>query len=304
MNDRGNHGADGQPAEGATMDADDTRSRTPLIEIEDLSVHLPAGRNRLIHAVERVSLTLFEGERVGLVGESGSGKSVTIKAISGLLPESPAVRVEGSIRYRGTELIGASAAEWRMTRSKRISMIFQDPQSYLNPTMRVGRQVMEALRHGRAEKKGTAELHHYLELAGLQDPRQISAMYPFQLSGGMRQRVLIAIALAKEPEAVMADEPTTALDATVQRRVLASLDRSVEELGTSLLLVTHDLGVVAGLCDRIYVMYRGNIVESGTTEQIFYDPQNDYTKELLMSVRSLHDDTPLLHTGRSGPDAN
>lgn len=268
---------------------------SPLLEVRDLSVSLPTGRGQSVQAVTSVSLTVARGERVGIVGESGSGKSVSVRAISGLLPQSPLVRVEGSIEFAGHELVGAREKVWDDIRSKRIGMVFQDPSTFLNPTMRIGQQVREALVNGRSENKARSEVVRFLELAGLSKARELVACYPFELSGGMRQRVLIAIALAKAPELIIADEPTTALDATVQRRVLRSLDASVDELGTSLLLITHDLAVIAGLCERVYVMFRGEIVESGTTDQIFHDPQHDYTKELLRCVRSLSDDTPDLY---------
>jgi ABC-type dipeptide/oligopeptide/nickel transport system ATPase component len=248
-----------------------------------------------VHAVKSVSLEVNRGERVGIVGESGSGKSVSVRAISGLLPQSPRVSVEGSIKFHGDELVGAKSRSWDEIRAKRVGMIFQDPSSFLNPTMPIGRQIREALIKGRSEGKTFAEVLRYMGLAGLPNPEGLAGRYPFELSGGMRQRVLIAIALAKLPELIVADEPTTALDATVQRQVLRSLDASVDELGTSLLLITHDLAVVAGLCDRVYVMYRGEIVEFGSTEQIFYDPQHSYTKELLHCVKSLGDDSGELY---------
>lgn len=266
-----------------------------LLQVTGLSVRLPTGRRQSVHAVRSSDLIIGKGERVGIVGESGSGKSVTVKAIAGLLPESKKVEITGSIRFKGKELLGADRATWRDIRAKRIGMIFQDPSTYLNPTMRIGRQVREALTTGRSTVKTAEEVHRYLALAGLPDPAAVAQRFPFELSGGMRQRVLISMALAKRPELIVADEPTTALDATVQRRVLKSLNDSVEELGTSLLLISHDLSVVAGLCDRVYVMYGGEIVESGTTEQIFSAPQHDYTKELLRCVRSLADDSPDLY---------
>ncbi|PPF79321.1 peptide ABC transporter ATP-binding protein [Subtercola sp. Z020] len=272
-------------------------SETPLLSVHGLSVTLPTGRKQSVDAVRRVDLTVMAGERVGIVGESGSGKSVSVRAMSGLLPESPLVRVGGSIRFRDTELVGASRSVWDDIRSKRIAMIFQDPSSFLNPTMKVGRQVREALLKGRSTDRSWAETHRFMTLAGLSDPATVADRYPFELSGGMRQRILIAIALAKAPEIIIADEPTTALDATVQRRVLKSLDESVSQLDTALLLITHDLAVVAGLCDRVYVMYRGEIVESGNTDQIFYEPQHAYTKELLRCVTSLSDSTPDLYVG-------
>lgn len=277
-------------------------STTPLIEVSNLSVSLPTGPRQSVRAVKSVSLKVYPGERVGIVGESGSGKSVTVRAISGLLPESPLVKVGGSIRFRGQELVGAPARDWQDIRSKRIGMIFQDPMSFLNPTMTIGQQVREALVYGRAGDRSMDAAMGFMELAGLSAPRELIARYPFQLSGGMRQRVLIAIALAKSPEMIIADEPTTALDATIQRRVLRSLDDSVTQLGTSLLLITHDLAVVAGLCDRVYVMFRGEIVESGTAEDIYYNPQHDYTKDLLRSVRSFTDDSEELYVSEYARD--
>lgn len=271
------------------------RGSGPVLQVSGLNVRLPTGRNRWVHAVRGVDLVVGHGERVGIVGESGSGKSVTVKAISGLLPESRQVEVSGSIQFRGTELVGADRATWRDLRAKRVGMIFQDPSTFLNPTMRVGKQVREALTTGRSADHSEKEMLRFLSLAGLPAPEDAAEHYPFELSGGMRQRVLIAMALAKLPEVIIADEPTTALDATVQRRVLKSLDASVEALGTSLLLISHDLSVVAGVCDRVYVMYGGEIVESGTTEQIFTAPQHTYTRELLRCVRSLADDGPELY---------
>ncbi|MDQ0693158.1 ABC transporter ATP-binding protein [Arthrobacter sp. W4I7] len=275
--------------------SDVAKTAEPMLSVANLSVKLPTGSKQFVQAVRSVDLTVHAGERVGIVGESGSGKSVTVRALSGLLPESPLVDVQGSIKFRGTELLGGNEKSWRDIRAKRIGMIFQDPSSFLNPTMRIGKQVHEAVVRGRSADKSATETMRCLELAGLPSPLEVARRYPFELSGGMRQRVLIAIALAKSPELLIADEPTTALDATVQRRVLKSLDKSVEELGTSLLLITHDLAVVAGLCDRIYVMYRGEIVESGSTEKIFYDPEHSYTKELLRCVKSLSDDSPHLY---------
>jgi ABC-type dipeptide/oligopeptide/nickel transport system ATPase component len=270
----------------------------PLLRVRDLSVKLPTGPRQTVHAVRSVNLDVGRGERVGIVGESGSGKSVTVRAISGLLPESRRVEVNGSIRMEGEELVGAGKNTWQDVRLKRVGMIFQDPMSFLNPTMKVGAQIRESLDQGRSSEKSTSATIKYMEMAGLAEPQKLMEEFPFQLSGGMRQRVLIAIALAKCPDIIVADEPTTALDATIQRRVLRSLDDSVSRLGTSLLLITHDLAVVAGICDRVYVMFRGEIVESGTTEQIFYDPQHAYTKDLLRSVKSFTDGSAELYVSK------
>jgi ABC-type dipeptide/oligopeptide/nickel transport system ATPase component len=258
---------------------------------------LPTGHRSEVEGVRRVSLVVRDGERVGIVGESGSGKSVTGRAIAGLLPSSPRVRVTGSIRFAGQEMVGAPASAWDAIRRERVGMIFQGPLTYLNPTMRIGRQVAESIPRGREGSGRDARMqavHRFLRLAGLDNAERIAASFPHELSGGMRQRVLIAIAIAKLPSLVIADEPTTALDATVQQRVLRTLDDTVRNLHTSLILISHDLAVVAGMTDRVYVMYAGHVVEEGPTEQVLQDPQHAYTQALLRSVRSLtEEDTPL-----------
>ncbi|NUL49479.1 ABC transporter ATP-binding protein [Cellulosimicrobium funkei] len=272
----------------------------PLIELSGLNVVLPTGEHSEVEAVRSVDLVVHDGERVGLVGESGSGKSVTGRSIAGLLPTSPRVRVSGSIRIRGQEMVGAPAQAWDEVRRRTVGMIFQDPLTFLNPTMRIGRQVAESIpaRRGSGQRgpgqRGSGgqasreeAVYRFLGQAGLPDPAQVAASFPHELSGGMRQRVLIAIAIAKEPSLVLADEPTTALDATVQQHVLRTLDETVAELGTSLLLISHDLAVVAGMTDRVYVMYGGRIVEEGPTARVLAEPQHEYTRALLRSVRSL-----------------
>ncbi|GGA60901.1 ABC transporter ATP-binding protein [Pseudoclavibacter endophyticus] len=267
----------------------------PLVEAQNLRVWLPTGRRDGIQAVRNVSLRVAAGERVGIVGESGSGKSVTGRALSGLLPTNPRVRVEGSIRFRdGEEMVGASAKDWNDVRSRRVGMIFQDPLTFLNPVMRIGRQVAESIDPRRVDLPVRDEVLRVLETVGLTDVETLVDRYPHELSGGMRQRVLIAIAIAKRPDLLIADEPTTALDATVQRRVLATLDDAVSRLGTSLVLISHDLAVVGSMTDRISVMYSGRIVESGTTNEVLTAPKHPYTQALLRSVRSLTDpDTEL-----------
>jgi len=264
----------------------------PFVEVENLRVVLPTGERSEVEAVRQVDLVIHEGERVGIVGESGSGKSVTGRSIAGLLPRSPRVRVSGSIRLAGREMVGAPDPEWDAVRRSRVGMIFQDPLTFLNPVMRVGRQVAESIppgREGDASARRDA-VHRFLGRAGLDNPDQVAAKFPHELSGGMRQRVLIAIAIAKLPQLIIADEPTTALDVTVQQRVLATLDATVRDLGTSLILISHDLAVVAEMTDRVYVMYGGRIVEEGATQRVISDPQHPYTKALLRSVRSLTDD--------------
>lgn len=263
----------------------DVEGESFLVKLSDLSVHLPAGPRREVHAVRNVSLHVGRGERVGIVGESGSGKSVTGRAISGLLPASPRVRVSGEFSFDGESMFNAPKSAWHRMRSHNIGMIFQDPLTYLNPVMKVGRQVAEAL-PGR-QRKSVMDVARFLSLAGLDEAEVVAKKFPHELSGGMRQRVLIAIALAKQPDLIIADEPTTALDATVQHRVLSTLDESVATLGTSLILISHDLAVVASMTDRIYVMYGGRVVEDGPTESILSAPRHPYTQALLRSVRSL-----------------
>lgn len=266
------------------------RSDAAFLEVTDLEVHLPTGPRREIQAVQSVSLRVHRGERVGIVGESGSGKSVTGRAIAGLLPTNPRVRVSGSITFDGREMVGAPARAWDEIRSRSVGMIFQDPLTFLNPVMKVGAQVREAVAPGTRTGRDAAadpEAVRFLKLAGLADADDLARRFPHELSGGQRQRVLIAIAIAKQPDLILADEPTTALDATVQRRVLNTLDETVATLGTSLILISHDLAVVASMTDTIYVMYAGRVVESGPTRQVLVSPQHVYTQALLRSVRSL-----------------
>ena len=270
----------------------------PILRVQNLKVHLPTGDRTEVEAVSNVSITVHDGERVGIVGESGSGKSVTGRAISGLLPGSPRVRAAGSIRFAGREMNGASAEAWAEVRSRRIGMIFQDPLTFLNPTMKVGAQVAESLdpKAKRIRGERSAEVVRFLALAGLDKPEQVALQFPHELSGGMRQRVLIAIAIAKLPDLIIADEPTTALDATVQARVLKTLDETVSQLGNSLILISHDLAVVGSMTDRIYVMYNGHVVEEGATGDVLTRPKHKYTQALLRSVRSLSDDTVDLYS--------
>ncbi|MGO2113207.1 MAG: ABC transporter ATP-binding protein, partial [Pseudoclavibacter sp.] len=219
----------------------------PLAEIERLRVWLPTGRDDGVQAVRSVSLRVGAGERVGIVGESGSGKSVTGRSLAGLLPTNPRVRVEGSIRFNGFEMVGAPDKEWDEVRSHRVGMIFQDPLTFLNPVMKIGKQVAESIDPERLDVPVRDEVLRVLETVGLTDVAALVDRYPHELSGGMRQRVLIAIAIAKRPDLLVADEPTTALDATVQRRVLATIDETVSSLGTSLVLISHDLAVVGSM---------------------------------------------------------
>ncbi|QEW03211.1 ABC transporter ATP-binding protein [Microbacterium lushaniae] len=266
--------------------------REPLLRVRGLAVELPTGERSSVRALRGVTLSVRRGERVGIVGESGSGKSVTGRTIAGLLPTSPRVRVEGSVQFDGTELVGASARDWQNMRARNVGMIFQDPLTFLNPTMKIGVQVAESVRaSGRVQRASVrGEVHRFLELAGFEESTRVANQFPHELSGGMRQRVLIAIAIAKKPHLIIADEPTTALDATVQAVVLKTLEQTVEELGNSLVLISHDLAVVSGMTDHLYVMYGGRVVESGPTREVMTDPRHPYTQALLRSVRSITDD--------------
>ena len=254
---------------------------TPLLEVDGLSVDLTQGR-RTTRLVDRVSLTVSPGEAVGLVGESGSGKSLTAFAILNLFP-SPALAIGGgAVRLGGRDLAGLSPAEWRSTRGGQVGLVFQDASLYLDPLMPVGRQVAETLAaHGQSAGARVTEL---LALMELPDPAGITRRYPHELSGGQRQRVLIAAALAMRPALLIADEPTTALDVTVQAGVLRLLTRLRQEMGLGILLITHDLGVVAQICQRVYVMYAGQVVETNAVPAVFGRPRHPYTAGLLHST--------------------
>ena len=260
----------------------------PLLSVRDLRVTFRRHGEEPFSAVDGVSFDVRPGQTVGLVGESGCGKSVTSLAIMGLLPERGNT-VEGSVRYEGTELLGLGESQMRDRRGRDIAMIFQDPLSSLNPVVPVGRQVTEVLeRHrGMSRKAATPIARDLLDKVGIPDPERRLKDYPHQLSGGMRQRGLIAMALACEPRLLIADEPTTALDVTIQAQILALLKELVTETGTALVMITHDLGVVAGLCDEVNVLYGGRIVERGERHDLFAEPRHPYTGGLLGSIPSL-----------------
>jgi peptide/nickel transport system ATP-binding protein len=270
--------------------ADATRSMpgydpaAPLLEVSGLEVRFPTG-DGLVHAVRGVDYRLRSGEVLGIVGESGSGKSVTSLAIMGLLPAS--AQVSGSIRYRGQELLGRSDKQMSRVRGKGVAMIFQDPMTSLDPVYRVGFQIEETLRtHDRklSGKAASARAVELLEMVGIPNAAARVRSYPHEFSGGMRQRVVIAIAMANQPDVIIADEPTTALDVTVQAQILEVLDTALEETGAAMVLITHDLGVVAGVADRVLVMYAGRPVELGSVEDIYYEPRMPYTLGLLGSL--------------------
>ena len=256
------------------------------MEVKDLTVSIPT-EGGLIEAVRGVSYSLGPGETLGVVGESGSGKTITSLAVIGLLPR--AARVSGSILLEGRDLLKATPRQWNGIRGARVAMVFQDPMTALNPMHSVGWQVAECLRlHGRisraAARRRAVEL---LEMVGLPQPDQLARRFPHELSGGMRQRVVIAIAIANEPDVLIADEPTTGLDVTVQAQILETLRSIRSETKSAMILITHDLGVVAGVADRVLVMYAGKAVEVGDVEEIFRSPQMPYTVGLLASLPSM-----------------
>jgi peptide/nickel transport system ATP-binding protein len=260
----------------------------PLLSVEDLTVTFGRQGEESFRAVDGVSFTVRPGQTVGLVGESGCGKSVTSLAIMGLLPKRGNT-VGGRVEFEGTDLLSLSDADMRNRRGKDLAMVFQDPLSSLNPVVPIGLQVTEVLeRHrGMNRKAAMPVAADLLARVGIPDPTRRVKDYPHQLSGGMRQRALVAIALACAPRLLIADEPTTALDVTIQAQILALLKELVEDTGTALIMITHDLGVVAGLCDEVNVLYGGRIVERGPRHPIFREPRHPYTNGLLDSIPRL-----------------
>lgn len=256
---------------------------TVLLEVDDLTVGFPT-EDGLIQAARGVSYQVSRGESVGIVGESGSGKSVTSLAVMGLLPRN--ARVSGSVRFLGEELLGRSDEQMSKERGSRIAMVFQDTSTSLNPVYTVGAQIAEAVRAHNAvsQRQAMKRAVELLDVVGIPDPALRADGYPHEMSGGMRQRVVIAIAMANDPELIIADEPTTALDVTVQAQVLEALAAARRETGAALILITHDLGVIAGHTDRVNVMYAGKLVETGDVDEIFYGPRMPYTLGLLGSL--------------------
>ena len=256
----------------------------PLISVQNLHTSFFTDSGEVC-AVNGVSFDLDHGEILGIVGESGSGKSVTAYSIMQILAATGKI-VDGSIYYKGEDIAKWSEKQMRDFRGKCCSIIFQDPMTSLNPVFTIGNQLVEAItlhtdKKGKAAKARAAEL---LELVGINEPQRRLKQYPYELSGGMRQRVMIAMALACEPDILIADEPTTALDVTIQAQILELIQKLQKELGMAVILVTHDLGVIAQLCDNIIVMYGGRICERGTAHEIFYNPKHEYTKGLLRSI--------------------
>lgn len=268
-----------------------------LLSVEYLRIVFgPPGREQV--AVDGVNLSLSEGEVLGIVGESGCGKSLTALSILGLVPK-PAGRVDhGKILLRGRDIVKCSDPELNQIRGKEISMIFQEPMTALNPVFKVGEQIAETIRvhEGISHRLARGRALELLELVGISNPNQRVDQYPHELSGGMRQRVMIAIALACRPKILIADEPTTALDVTIQAQILSLLKDLQREFGMAVILITHDLGVVAQVVDRVMVMYAGRTVEHGTVTDVFEGPSHPYTKLLLESIPSLEHDRERLQT--------
>jgi oligopeptide/dipeptide ABC transporter ATP-binding protein len=256
-----------------------------LLEVNSLKTHISTYRG-VVKAVDGITFAVANGEAVGIVGESGSGKSMTALSIMRFVP--PGARfVEGTIRFDGTNLLELSDGEMRRIRGCRIAMVFQDPMTYLNPLMKVGDQVAEVLMKHRnlSRAEARAQAVEALRSVRLASPEEVVGQYPHQLSGGMRQRTLIAMAIACRPSFLIADEPTTALDVTVQAQIINLLKDIRDEMGLPLLLITHDLGIVAHLCDRVYVMYAGKIMEEADVASVFHQPRHPYTVGLMESIR-------------------
>ena len=261
-----------------------------LLEVRDLHTAFttPAGT---VNAVNGVSFNLERGKVLGIVGESGSGKSVTAYSIMQILEKNGQI-VSGSIKVDGKELVGVGEKVMKTIRGNKVSIVFQDPMTSLNPTYTIGHQLIEAivLHTDRNRKQAHARAVELLRLVNINEPEKRMKQYPFEFSGGMRQRIVIAMALACEPDILIADEPTTALDVTIQAQILELMQSLQKELGMAIIMITHDLGVVAQMCDEVIVMYAGSICEQGTADEIFYNPRHEYTKGLLRSIPTVNND--------------
>jgi oligopeptide transport system ATP-binding protein len=274
----------------------------PLLTVTDLRTHFHT-RNGVYRAVDGVSFSVERGETLGIVGESGSGKSVTCYSIMGLIPQPPGRIESGTAMFDGVDLLHCTPAQSRAIRGKRVAMIFQDPMTSLNPYLRVSDQLIEPLLiHEKISKRDALRRGlEALEAVGINDAARRINLYPHEFSGGMRQRVMIAMALITKPELLIADEPTTALDVTVQAQILELIKKMQQELGMAVVFITHDLGVVSGLCDQVQVMYAGRIVETADTRTLFREPRHPYTRALQRSIPSLQEKGAELYTIRGMP---
>ena len=266
-------------------------SDQPIIEIKNLKTYFKTDEG-IAHAVDDISFSVYPGETLGIVGESGCGKSVTSLSIMKLIPQPPGYFAGGEILYKGKNILDIPEREMRGIRGNKISMIFQEPMTSLNPVFTVGHQIEEAIiiHQGLNAKDARLKAIEMLKLVSIPSPEQRVDEYPHQLSGGMRQRIMIAMALSCNPEVLIADEPTTALDVTIQAQILELMEKLQKELNLSVIMITHDLGVVAEVCDRVVVMYAGQIVEKGSVRDIFKNPQHPYTKGLLASIPKMSED--------------
>lgn len=259
-----------------------------ILSAKDVNIQFDL-RGKVLHAIRGIDLDLYQGEVLAIVGESGSGKSVTAYSIMRILVE-PGKIVGGEILFNGEDIVKYSKKQMREFRGKRVSIIFQDPMTSLNPTFTIGNQLREAilLHTDRNRAEANARALEMLQLVGVNEPEKRLKQYPHELSGGMRQRVMIAMALACEPDILIADEPTTALDVTIQAQILELMKDLQKKMGMAIIMITHDLGVIADMCDEIIVMYAGRVCERGTVDEIFYNPRHEYTKGLLRSIPTLN----------------
>ncbi len=273
-----------------------------ILSIENLRIHFETFAGE-VQAIRGVNLKLEKGETLALVGESGSGKSVTAKSIMKLLSNNAVVK-EGTIIFKGENILEKSERDMQSIRGKKIAMIFQDPMTSLDPTMKIGKQITEVIiKHEKASKEeADKRAEELLELVGIPNAKGRMKQYPHQFSGGQRQRIVIAIALACNPDVLIADEPTTALDVTIQAQILELLKELQQQFQMAIIFITHDLGVVANVADRVAVMYAGKVVEVGTADEVFYNPQHPYTWGLLRSMPTLHTGDTLYAIPGSPPD--
>ena len=273
-----------------------------ILSIENLRIHFETFAGE-VQAIRGVNLKLHKGETLALVGESGSGKSVTAKSIMKLLSNNAVVK-EGTITFKGENILEKSERDMQSIRGKKIAMIFQDPMTSLDPTMKIGKQITEVIiKHEKASKEeANKRAEELLELVGIPNAKERMKQYPHQFSGGQRQRIVIAIALACNPDVLIADEPTTALDVTIQAQILELLKELQQQFQMAIIFITHDLGVVANVADRVAVMYAGKVVEVGTADEVFYNPQHPYTWGLLRSMPTLHTGDTLYAIPGSPPD--